>query len=147
MSDIFAQWSGGNEPAVLEATLCIDDNEREILGDLEILKTVIHDDDVRPERIRKARAVCAIASHDDGAVRCQQQRLIAHVRGRMLRRAHPDGTAQSSAIATAEKCDLFSARGQCAPYGDGNRRLAGPARGQIADADDSRLGAEWSRPM
>ena len=71
MVDEFAQRSRRQDETIAELLLGIDDDERQVLGEREILVAVVHHDDVGAVCHGKCGAFAALARDDDRCGRCQ----------------------------------------------------------------------------
>ena len=131
-----SQRPGGEGHAVADTGAAIDHRERERLGEARILQAVIHDDDVGASFGTETGAGRAVAGDDRGSGPGQQQRLVADLRRTMPRGIDDQRPGEAPAIAAAEEgggsADLAQGSGEC----QGRRRLAGPAEGEVADAQD-----------
>ena len=136
-----AQRPGREHAAIADAAAAVDHGHGEILGERAVLQAVVHDDDAGALRLRQRGAGDAVA-RDDGRRRArEQQRLVADL-GRAVRvRLDPFRSGDAAAIAAGEEEHVLAGRGQHLRDGDGGRRLAGAAEGEIADADDRHAGA------
>ena len=83
-----------------------------------------------------ARAGPAVAGDQRRRGAGEQQRLVADVAGHVGLGIHPVGPRQAPAVAARQRHRLVARRLQALAQMDDERRLAGAAGREIADADD-----------
>ena len=128
------QRTGREHPAIADAAAAVEHRDDEVLGERRVLPAVVHDDGVGsgPRRRRGARR--AIMGDDGGGDAGEQQRFVADRVGGLP--VDPHRTGKLSAIAAREKERAVARRDENMGGGDGGRRLAAAADGEIADAQD-----------
>ena len=131
----FAQGAGGQAEPVAEPHGGINHHKRQILDHVGVLKTVIHQDDIRARRLGQTHGGGAVAADEGRGKGRQQQGLVANLGGGMAGFDHLQRSCQRAAVTAADHGDLAAFGGEPRDQGDGRWRLAGTADIQIADAD------------
>jgi hypothetical protein len=128
--------------AIADAATAVDHGHCKILGERAVLQAVVHDDDAGALCLRQPGAGDAVARDDGRRRACEQQRLVADLVRGVRVRLDSLRPGDAAAITAGEEEYVFAGRGQHLRDGDGGRRLAGAAEGEIADADDRHAGAD-----
>ena len=141
-----AHWAGREDGSVAEwplavPGLAVDDDQRQRLFHRGILVAVVHDDDLGSCRPCGSGAGGPIPRPTAGPVARHPQRLVAHLGGDVPRWIDPRRAWQASAVAPGEDVGGEPLCGQPLGQRAHHRRLAGSAKGEVADTDhrDARI--------
>ena len=133
-----AQRARGNDRAIAEAAPGVERDQRIVEIDLPALEAVIHDDKVDAVFQELSCPGRAIARHDCRRDTRQQQRLVANRTRRVMFQVDKMRTGMRAAIAARQEARRIAFLPDRLRDGDGRRRLARTADGEIADAHDRR---------
>ena len=137
-----AQGTGWKAEAVAEAGLAVDHCEGEILDERRVLQPVVEQQDLGARFNRPPGARDAVRADPARRDPREEQRLIADRGGVVERQIDLNRLdAARSAIAARQEGDMAPVGDQHARQRDRGRRLAGPARDEIANADNRRAGS------
>ena len=99
----FAQGAGRDHAAIAEAIGPINDQQGQCFCEGRVLQPIIHDDRLRPGRLRGCPAGCAIRGYPGGAKVGQQQSLIPHGAAVMGGGVNPHRALQLATIAAQQE--------------------------------------------
>ncbi|KAG1199823.1 hypothetical protein G6F35_012471 [Rhizopus arrhizus] len=137
-ADRLTQRSGRNHPAIAVAALGIDHFNFDVACQPVVLQAIVADDHIAAgldQRLASGNAV-TIHAHRHAGLPRDQHRLVAALGGRCVG-LYPQRLVRIlAAIATTGHTRLPAGGTQALDQGDGQRRLAGAACGDVADHDD-----------
>src|SRR5215471_2397002 len=96
------QRSGREYQPVADAVFAVEHDQRKVLGERWVLKSVVHDDHVRAARDRSGSAADPVARHDGWRDSGEQQRFIADVGG-PVRRPNAHWAGECAAVTAREE--------------------------------------------
>ena len=134
-ADRLAQGAGRDAEPVAEALGRIDDDQRQVMCQRGVLKTVIQQDQLCAICHGGARALKPAVRDPDRGEGRHQQRLVASLGGAMAAFIDAGRLGDGAAIAAADDLHRHTLRQQPLRQRDDGRGLAGAAGIDIADAD------------
>ena len=129
-----AQGAGREHAGIADPAPCIDDGQREILGQRRILQAIVENDHACALRARKFGTGDTIACDDCRRRARKQQSFVANLRGTVGAAIHQFRSRLGAAITAAEAKRAPAAVGEHLCEHDDGGRLAGAAEREVAHA-------------